>query len=1141
MNGSGTSLSIQWLAPNPSFNWFFLLELIVCCILALFFLLYFNRLFATVLSYGIRAYTWHYYRAYVDIHAIQISLLGGRVFFKGVRYHGVNETIFIHGGFITWHYWRRSVRWTNLSSFGRNDEKKEDGWEGPADGDDGHNSDGVGEQGGLKGENTDALPCRITAKLYGFEWFIYNRTPAYDSILTGFGVPLHGDDSSNDDRASFNSPKYAKAHSEQYVRGDPSDPAIKKDPTSSSSAPQSTYDRKSILGSVLGYRNGAKGGADSQDATSSDREMGLILSRILNLLPVKLTCKKGAIVIGNENTRSVLTSTFDSATGSIEACNAGLFDLYRQILSFQLGHPVIQMRRNPDFKQNQLAAAQGLGPTRESQPEAKRKRDTLFNYRFQKRRIWHSVRNLIPHFQTSVESLHAQANPNASPKNRTDIFDDIRWVGLSRYLDETSEDDHQKWNSVEYARFSTLLDSPAATVTYYWDIAGRVGTRRASSASSVQKASLDVNGASPPEWGIDVKLEGGTVNYGPWADRERVGLQNVFFPNAYRTAQPAVPLAPGNQRQATAFKFRVEVNEELTIRIPTREQSKDWQWKGRADTIGGTSRLRKQQQKRRSPNKEGDKGHMGADIRPFGWLSLRLARDSTIDYTMDMVASDSGFSNQLSLDLRDSKLLSSVNHGVLWQCPQQLITCDLSTPLSWNDLRKWSFNVQSRDLELFLLRDHIFLLTDLVADWTSGPSSGYYTFVPFIYSINLSFSNFRLFMNVNDSNIISNPADLDDNRFVVIKGSELTSNITIPLNRYKPGQNTVGFNVNLHDGGVDFLSPLWDTINTFLQDKSTATLENLLIDGSYNYYLTTSSNLTDTLVLNVDGVSPKLYMFGFLIRSFMTVKENYFGDQMHFKTLEEFQELANPNEQSAAPHGINPNRKSNDMDVIVHVTAEKPFALLPQNLYDHMKCLGLSAPSLEADLRFTNYYMDLQFSLGPLRVSLESPVARESPTSSAPQLFIDGISVHAHRLFGLPPSEPTYVCNWDFDVGRVIGEFSTEFLFCLVAGLQSFDMSFDNEENALPPLHPLALYDVTFLRAKIGMIHLSVLLNQTAFILSLESLTVKLNDWANSEFSKRLGLFAPEFSIAAVDRLSAAQCLDYAMRPLLRSHYSKQQ
>ena len=87
----------------------------------LFFLLYFNRLFATLVSYGVRAYTWHYYRAYVDIRALQISPLGGRIFFKGIRYHGVNETIFVHGGFITWHYWKRTVRRTDVAGLDCND------------------------------------------------------------------------------------------------------------------------------------------------------------------------------------------------------------------------------------------------------------------------------------------------------------------------------------------------------------------------------------------------------------------------------------------------------------------------------------------------------------------------------------------------------------------------------------------------------------------------------------------------------------------------------------------------------------------------------------------------------------------------------------------------------------------------------------------------------------------------------------------------------------------------------------------------------------------------------------------------------------------------------------------------------------
>lgn len=1077
----------------------------------LFFLLYFNRLFATIVSYGIRAYTWHNYRAYVDIHALQISLLGGRIFFKGIRYHGVNETFFIHGGFIAWHYWRRSVKQTDLFNIECNGRQGTNESKYPTGGGNGNSKyDSAGEQGGLKG--ADTLPYRINIQLYGFEWFIYNRTPAYDSILASFGVPVQGQEPPSDYNASFSSQPPAKPESKRSVGEDAVDTSIRNNPTTSSSAP----DRKSALGSTSGASKEGRGSTESQGQKGAGQEMGVIMSKLLKLLPMQVTCNKGAIVIGNENTRSVLTSMFDSATGSIEAGVAGPLDLYRQILSFQLSHPVIQMRRNPDFKQNQLAAAKALSSTREDQPGTKRKRDTLFNYRFQKRRIWHSVKDLVPYFQSSVESFHSPKHAGTPQKNWTGTPDEIRWVGLSRYLDETSQDDREKWNSVEYGRFSTLLDSPSMTVTYYWDIPGRVVSHDAAASSSFRNTSLDVNDTLPPEWGVDVKLEGGTINYGPWADRERVGLQNAFFPNSYRSSEPAAPPAPGGMRQSTVFRFRVEINDELTLRIPTREQSKDWQWKGRADTIGSTSRSNKQQQRRQSRQKEGDKGHLGADIRPFGWLSLRVDRDSTIDYTMDMVARNTGYFNQLSLDLRKSRLLSSVNHGMLWQCPRQLVTCDLSNPLTWNTLRTWDFNVESQDLELFLLRDHIFLLTDLVTDWSSGPPPDYHTFVPFIYNLNLSFSNFRLFVNVNDLNIISNPADLDDNRLVVIKGRELTSNIAIPLKRYKPDQNTVGFNVDLHNGEVDFLTPLWDTLHTFLQDKSTGSLQSLSIDGSYNYYLTTASNLTDTLVLNIDGVSPRLYLFGFLIRSFMTVKENYFGEDMHFRTLEEFQNLVDSKDQSSAPHDINPNLKSNDMDVLVHVTVEDPCAFLPENLYEHSQCLRLNAPFLEADLRFTNYYMDMQFLLSPLKAALESHRGNNSPIVSPTQLFIDGVSIHGHRLFGLPPSEPTYVCNWDFDVGRVIGECSTEFLTCLAAGLKSFDVSFDNEENVLQPLHPVVLYDVTFLRANIDMIHVSILLDQAAFILSAGSLSTHFNDWTDSEFSKRLALIVPEVVITAI-------------------------
>jgi hypothetical protein len=942
-------------------------------------------------------------------------------------------------------------------------------------------------------EKTVELPCRISVKAYGLEWFIYNRTPAYDSILAGFGY-------------KDGNPEHGTSEPPSPTEGQSNFPRTKS--TFDNLSERSPSERE-----ALGSRN----------TELREAELSNPVSSMLELLPVKLDCNKGAIVFGNENTRSVLTTTFDSATGTIAACNAGPMDLYRQLFSFKFQHPVIQMRPNPDFKQNQVATAKVLAAEQEDGDPSKQKKYPL-KQKVHKRKVWHSIRDLVPYFQTSVESFQVNGQAGSMPMSEAE-FPDVRWTGLSRYLDEDYEDDHEQWNSIEYARFPTILDSPALDLTYFWDIPGRVGHQPLASAKPAHGKEDNINHVLPPEWGMDIKVDGGSINYGPWTDRERVGLQNVFFPNFYRSSEPAEQLAPGVLRQSTSFKMRIEVNQELTLRIPTREQSKDWTWKGRADAIRGSSGTKRQKERRKSRAKETEKSHIGTDVRPFGWLSLAVGPDSTINYAMDMVASSLGFRNELSLDLRESRLSSSVNHALLWQCPRQLVTCDLSNPIHWNSLRSWRFSVHSHDLELFILRDHIFLLTDLVSDWASGPPSEYYTFVPFVYNIDLSFSNPHLFVNVNDGNIVSNPSDLEDNRFIVIKGKELTSNVMIPLNKFQPDQNAVEFKVNLEDGGVDYLTPAWDTVYTFVPGKSMGTLDSLFIDGSYNYFSSTAPDLIDTLVLNIDGTSPRLYLYGFLIKSFMTVRENYFGDDMHFKTLEEYQELAYADEQPSNPTGINPNRKSNDMDVLVHVTVDSPCVMMPEGIYDNMKCSRLSAASLNIDLRFTNYYMDMQLEVSPLKVDLQSTQPDGSSTISGTQLFIDGISVYGHRLFGLPPAEPTYVCNWDFDVGRILGECTTEFLACLASSLKSFDFSFDNEENALPPLFPPVLYDVTFLRAKISSIHVSVLLDQVAIVLSTKPLSTQFNDWTNSKFSKRMSLLVPDLSIAAVDRKSVAQAL----------------
>jgi hypothetical protein len=54
----------------------------------------------------------------------------------------------------------------------------------------------------------------------------------------------------------------------------------------------------------------------------------------------------------------------------------------------------------------------------------------------------------------------------------------------------------------------------------------------------------------------------------------RVDLQRAFFPPAFQNAEEAVPRNPGEERAFSAFRILVEVYDDFTIQLPTREASK---------------------------------------------------------------------------------------------------------------------------------------------------------------------------------------------------------------------------------------------------------------------------------------------------------------------------------------------------------------------------------------------------------------------------------------------------------------------------------------------------------------------------------------------------------------------------------------
>ncbi|OAL47530.1 hypothetical protein IQ07DRAFT_682357 [Pyrenochaeta sp. DS3sAY3a] len=1090
------SIVAEPLNPHDGFNWVFLVELLICGILTVFFLFYFNRLFATLISYGIRAYTWRTFHAYIDITSLQISPLGGRIFFKDIRYHAHNETILIHGGHITWTYWLRRVReagvYTNEDPPGDSESQQAQSPSTPDSRSDSRSKNvDKAEKGGK--QTPKQLPCRVSIKLSGVEAFMYNRSPAYDGIIEAV--------------------QRKTEHAAKQENGKEDHPTkLRKPPTD-------------------GDQNHDRVGTGRSTASIPKKAE---LPAFLKILPIHVDVTKGAIVVGNEQIPAVITAQFEKASGTLDAGTSGQLDVYQQLFNFQVTHPVVHMKPNPDYKASQLdTAARYKQEVDGDAPEGsiiEKNAPRNSGRRWLKK--WPTLKGL---FAKSSDSIYTHTKSSAGADSR--LFTPQwhfpgreQWKGLARYLDDNTDDPHSEWDTVEYAKTSLIADVPCVNLSFYWDVPGPVPREIDNSMHIDPLRPDDINGSLPPDYGMDIQVFGGIINYGPWVDRYRAIFQNMFFPGAHVDGVPAKGLKPGEARVLSVFKLYLSIEEDTVLRIPIREPSKDWKWKGKAHTLAahdkpgdGNAKGKPKSRRRRGKHRDTTAAQ---NVRPFAWIDVKIAGNSSVNYVMDMYASERGYQNTLDVDIPSTEISSSVNHGLLWRTGPITLDCNLSNPITWNTLRTWMFNIKCRDLELFLLRDHLFLLTDLVADWGSGPPPDYFLFVPFRYLLNVDFENFKIYLNTNDSNIINNPADLDDNNFIILFGQRLQGDVVIPLDKFRPLQNEIQFNIQGQQLGLEILMPLKNTLKSFVDSTNVARLGALSLSGSHSYMTETSTMNTDRLFMDIQGHKLDLELYGWLVHHFMKIKDNYFGDYMHFKTLEEFQGL--PSVTLAAdgtePNG-QPDKISNDLDVILSISVDNASVLVPSNLYSAERSIRADLPYASADLRFTNYYMDLMVDFSPISVSLGGSIARiglpNELTTGRTELFVESITIFGHRLFGLPPVEPTYVCNWDFDVGRISGECTPEFIEAATGTARSFAFTLDDDENSLPLTEIPVIHDSTFLRLRTRDIHVWMHVAHEALLVKTGSITFNFNDLAGATFSQKLNACVPDLTIGAVDAKSA--------------------
>jgi hypothetical protein len=132
-----------------------------------------------------------------------------------------------------------------------------------------------------------------------------------------------------------------------------------------------------------------------------------------------------------------------------------------------------------------------------------------------------------------------------------------------------------------------------------------------------------------------------------------------------------------------------------------------------------------------------------------------------------------------------------------------------------------------------------------------------------------------------------------------------------------------------------------------------------------------------------------------------------------------------------------------------------------------------------------------------------------------PQAFVDGVTVHAHRLLGIPPSNPAYICNWDFDVGLITGQVKIPFLQAINSALDSFVYNLVDVENALTELSPPDR-DITFLRVNAAGASMRIPVDTEEIRIQLGPTTIGADDRTSLLRSSRATISIQSFSVQIV-------------------------
>lgn len=877
------------------------------------------------------------------------------------------------------------------------------------------------ENVGISPEDNSKLPTSILLLMDGVEVFMYNHSVSYDNIL------------------------------EALKRSDP---------------------EKSELHFSSESLSSLKEAPESVDLTAP---VSSPLLFPLNMLPIRVQIKRGAFVVGNPTTPSIVVASFKTGSALLDVARSPcLLDHYRVELENTMEKFQVSLKSNIAYEPQRY--------TLDSDVTAPKKK--LRYSRF------HHIRKIVDRI------MHRNRKKNTGAHD---------WRGLRRYIDDFEDDKVMEISDIEeYAKYSLVVDTALTQLRYFYDKPG------------VYSLKTD---SPPPEFGVDIIFSMATIHYGSWADRQRGPIQSMLFPPLSRDSKPSLVCRdPGAPRNYAGFNLRMFTKDEIIFRLPTRELSKDKEML----TVGNRNQK---------------------ITRPFGWIELKVREKLKISFFMSSLAFTSGWPNTLSAYMDAPEVRTSVNHDLMFSADEHILDCDIGFPLQWNGKCMWKFNNKTKNGRFFFLREHIFLVTDVVSDFGSGTPVAYEYHRKFEYQLNWVIDNYKLYFNVNDHNIINDPLDFNNNKYLCFMGDRLNVELTIPLDGPFSKSARVNFKVSTTSLDLVLDVPPWHTNSAFMkQNKKMGNSDSFELSGYYQYYNSIEVSHNNFVVINAIGDNVTLIFYGYLIRYLFIFRENYFGDFKHFRTFEEYSTGQNgspfdsSSQLQSADYLNDPDywktlKTENDMDILFTFLVRNGLIVLPCQIYDHAHHIGLLFDTLDVDIHLCHFYMDLQadFSTGfgyyfeadqlkDKNLIWDIPRYKEMTEERNPDILIDGFSVHTHRMFGLAPDLLTYHCKWDFASGFIKIEGQPACLTGLKSVLSDFGLGFKDLENTLIYEVPI-VYDManfTFRCPEI-ILKLATGIPSTYLEANLSDLLVGFNDIANERYSSRVTVSIPCIVVKVID------------------------